>query len=173
MITLISGTNRPGSNTSRVARAYSGVLASLQAEHQLFSLENLPRDFAFSYMPGEHSPDYKTVCQTQVRDVQKFIIAIPEYNGTFPGIFKLFIDSLRPEDLKGKKAALVGVSTGRGGNLRGLDHLTAALHYLGMNIYPGHLPISRVRDLLDEDENLADPVILRAMHMQAEGFLSF
>jgi chromate reductase, NAD(P)H dehydrogenase (quinone) len=68
---------------------------------------------------------------------------------------------------------MVGVGTGRGGNIRGIDHLTGALHYLGVTVYPGHLPVSRLRELLDAEGNLVDPVILRAMRMQAEGFMRF
>ncbi|HLG02216.1 MAG TPA: NAD(P)H-dependent oxidoreductase [Bacteroidia bacterium] len=173
MITLISGTNRPGSNTLKVATAYSAVLDILKVAHHLISLENLPVDFARSYMPQSQPAEFKELVKTKIRDVQKFIVVIPEYNGTFPGIFKLFIDSLNPEDLRGKKIAVVGVSTGRGGNARGIDHITAAFLYLGMHVYPGHLPISRLRELLGKEEELADPVILRAMHMQAEGFSRF
>jgi chromate reductase, NAD(P)H dehydrogenase (quinone) len=173
MITLLSGTNRPGSNTLKVTRAYSRVLDTLGAEHSLLSLESLPQDFAVSYMPDSQSAEFRQLIGQYIRPVQKFIVVIPEYNGTFPGIFKLFLDSLHPADLKSKKIALVGVATGRGGNQRGMDQLTGALHYMGMNVYPGHLPVSRLRELLDENGELVDPVILRAMHMQGEGFLNF
>lgn len=173
MITLISGTNRPNSNTLKVAKTYSSVLSEIGAAHQLLSLEDLPKDFAFAYFPDSQSSAFRTLTDTFIRQAGKFIIVIPEYNGTFPGIFKLFLDSLHPNELKGKKVAIAGVSTGRGGNLRGIDHLTGAFHYLGMTVYPGHLPISRLRELQDADGNLADEVVLRAMKMQGEGFMNF
>lgn len=173
MITLISGTNRLHSNTLKVTKTYSSVLSGIGAEHRLLSLEDLPKDFAFGYFPDTQSPAFKLLMDTFIRKADKFIVVIPEYNGSFPGIFKLFLDSVHPNDLKGKKVAMVGVSTGRGGNLRGMDHLTGAFHYLGMNVYPGHLPISRLRELLDADGNLTDEVVLRAMKMQGEGFVNF
>jgi chromate reductase, NAD(P)H dehydrogenase (quinone) len=132
MITLVSGTNRPGSTTAKVAGAYSNLLSRLGAGHQLLSLESLPRDFAFTYMYDTQGPETRDIIEKYVRNAEKLIIVIPEYNGTFPGIFKLFIDAIHPRDLAGKKLAMVGVSSGRGGNLRGIDQLTNALHYLGV-----------------------------------------
>jgi NAD(P)H-dependent FMN reductase len=173
MITLISGTNRPGSNTLKVASAYSEILTGLGAAHRLLSLESLPRDFAFDYFADSQSPEFKKMIETEVRPAEKFVVVIPEYNGSFPGIFKLFLDAVHPNDLKGKKAAMVGVATGRGGNLRGMDHLSGTFHYLGITVYPGLLPISRLRDSLDQHGQLSDEVVLRAMRMQAEGFLKF
>lgn len=173
MVTLISGTNRPGSNTRKVAQTYSGILGELDIPHRLLSLEDLPQDFAFSYLSDRQPAAFNQLLDTFIRPVQKFILVIPEYNGTFPGIFKLFLDAIHPNDLKGKKVAMVGVATGRGGNLRGMDQLTGAFHYLNMAVYPGHLPISRLRELLDAEGKLADPVVLRAMRMQAEGFAAF
>ncbi len=173
MITLVSGTNRPGSNTAKVAMAYSAVLSGLDASHQLLSLENLPRDFAFTYMTDTQSPEIRGMIDKYVRNADKLIVVIPEYNGTFPGIFKLFLDAIHPRDIAGKKLAIVGVSSGRGGNVRGIDQLTNALHYMAVNIFPQHVAVSRVRDLFDAEGRLSDPFTLAALEKQAKGFLAF
>lgn len=173
MITLISGTNRPGSNTRKVTNAYSEVLNSLGQEHHLLSLEDLPRDFAFTYFPESQSAEFKEMVEQYIRSAQKYIVVMPEYNGTFPGIFKLFLDAIHPNDVKGKKIAMAGVATGRAGNLRGIDSLTGAFHYLGMTVYPRNLPISLFRDKLDAAGNFSDELTLRAIKMQVEGFLEF
>jgi chromate reductase, NAD(P)H dehydrogenase (quinone) len=78
MITLISGTNRPGSNTLKVTNAYSAILRELGADHHLLSLEQLPRDFAFSYLDGPQSPDFQSLVDAQIRAVEKLIVVIPE-----------------------------------------------------------------------------------------------
>jgi chromate reductase, NAD(P)H dehydrogenase (quinone) len=173
MITLVSGTNRGGSNTFKVAKAYSELLSRLGTGHQLLSLEDLPRDFAFTYMAASQSADTQAMIEKYVRNAGRFIVVVPEYNGTFPGIFKLFLDALHPRDLAGKKLALVGVSSGRGGNIRGLDQLTNAFHYLGVNIYPFQVPVSRIRDLVDPEGNLVDTATLAVLEKQAKGFLAF
>lgn len=173
MITLISGTNRPGSNTYRVTQAYSRVLEQLGAYHRVLSLESLPRDFAFTYLSDAQTDSFREILDSYVRPADKFISVIPEYNGSFPGIFKLFLDAIHPNDLRGKKMALVGLANGRSGNLRGIDSLTGALHYLGITVYPKNMPISLIREKMDAQGQLSDEATLKAIRMQMEGFLQF
>jgi chromate reductase len=71
------------------------------------------------------------------------------------------------------KACLVGVSTGRAGNLRGMEHLTNILNYLKINVYHNKLPISRVDTLLDANGNLTDVETQKVVDWQLEGFLKF
>jgi NAD(P)H-dependent FMN reductase len=71
------------------------------------------------------------------------------------------------------KACLVGVSTGRAGNLRGMEHLTNILNYLKINVYHNKLPISRVDTLMDAQGNLTDADTLKVIDWQLEGFLKF
>jgi len=171
MITLISGTNRPGSNTLKVAKAYSAALTRLKVPHQIFSLEELPRDFAFSYMSD--SMDFRKLLEKYILNVEKIIVVVPEYNGTFPGIFKLFLDGIRHGTLAGKKVALVGVASGRGGNIRGLDHLVGALHYLQVRVFHDLLPVSHVRELFNPQGELKDEATVKAIERQVEGFVKF
>lgn len=173
MITLISGTNRPGSNTRKVTDAYSRLLDSIGEEHLFFSLEDLPRDFAFSYLEGRKSADFDKIMSEFILPADKLLLVIPEYNGSFPGIFKLFLDAIHPIDLHGKKVTMTGVATGRSGNLRGIDGLTGAFHYMGMTVYPKNLPISLLRDKLNASGDFNDEATLKAMRIQLEGFIAF
>jgi NAD(P)H-dependent FMN reductase len=97
---------------------------------------------------------------------QKIVFIVPEYNGSFPGVLKIFLDAVHPDTNRGKKVALVGVSSGRAGNIRGLDHLTGVLHYLGMHILPNKLPISSVLTLLDANGSLKDENTIKALEKQ-------
>jgi len=71
----------------------------------------------------------------------------------------------------GKHALLVGVSTGRAGNLRGMEHLTGILHYLKMKVHHNKLPISVVNTLLEADGAIRDARTLEAIHAQLDEFL--
>lgn len=105
--------------------------------------------------------------------MDRFVFVIPEYNGSYPGIAKLFLDTINPAIWEGKKAALVGVATGRAGNLRGMDHLTAVLNYLKMEVYSQKIPLSSVHQHLNESGTIALTEYSELLKKQIEGFLKF
>lgn len=172
MITIISGTNRPGSTTRLIAGYYSELLTELGHENRLYSLEDLPREFAFTDLYGKRSAAFQEQLDTYIIPAERFVAILPEYNGTFPGIFKLMFDGIAPSILRGKKIGMVGVANGRGGNLRGLDQLTAAMHYLQLMVYPKHLPLSLIQDHLSP-ERVLDVVTLEALKAHASGVATF
>ena len=172
-ITIISATNRQDSNTEKVANYYLSVLKSKGVEVDLFSLKSLPESFLHSDLFGKRSPDFQKFIDLHIVHQTKFIFIVPEYNGSFAGILKVFLDAISPAVWTDNKACLVGVSTGRAGNLRGLEHLTNILNYLKLNVYHNKLPISRVDTLLDADGNLTDVETQKVIDAQLEGFLKF
>lgn len=166
MILIISGTNRIGSNTLKVAKHYEKQLQEKGENVQLLSLEDLKS------IHKEES--FIAMEEAFLKPATKFIILSPEYNGSFAGVLKLLIDL---SDIKsvwyGKKTALVGVANGRAGNLRGLDNLTNMFHYMKVNVLPNKLPISVVSTLLHEDGTLKDEGTIKAIDTQIEEFLNF
>jgi NAD(P)H-dependent FMN reductase len=72
-----------------------------------------------------------------------------------------------------KKVLLTGVSTGRAGNLRGMEHLTGCLLHMKMTVHPNRLPISLVHTLLDENNMFIEHRTLTAVNNQLEEFLFF
>src|SRR6187549_3018486 len=140
MYLIISGTNRVGSNTLKVAKEYQRILKEKSIDSALLSLEGvnlLTRDAAFEKIENE-----------MIIPTDHYIIISPEYNGSFPGALKLLFDTGKTHALWWyKKALLTGVSTGRAGNLRGMDHLASVLHYLKVMVHPNQLPISSVDKL--------------------------
>jgi chromate reductase, NAD(P)H dehydrogenase (quinone) len=173
MITIISGTNRPKSNTRNIADSYSSFLSEANVANQVLSLEDLPLEFAFSDLYGKRSEAFGKIMDEQIIPVQKMVVVMPEYNGTFPGILKLFFDAVSPDHLRGKKMALIGVAAGRAGNLRGIDQLTNAMHYMRVHIYPNHVPISMVRNLLDAEGKLTDEATIKTLRAHAEDFAKY
>ncbi len=173
MITIISATNRPHSNTLKVAKSYTQLLEKQGVASRLLSLESLSPDLNFMDLYGKHSDKFQQLLEEFIIPAEKFVFIVPEYNGSYPGILKLFIDAIHPDVNRGKKAALVGVASGRAGNLRGLDHLTGVLHYLGIYVHPNKLPISSVTSLLNEEGTIKDEVTIKALDKQIQEFLSW
>jgi chromate reductase len=166
MILLISGTDRPNSNTARIANFYQNWLIENKIDHQYLSLENIDLN--------RDSSTFAIMQESLLIPATKFILIMPEYNGTFPGIVKLMIDR---SDVKScwhhKKILLTGVASGRAGNLRGMEHLTGALLYLKMHVHPDRLPISSVDKLLDQHGVLADEETKKAIQHQLKSFIEF
>ena len=105
---------------------------------------------------------------------QKFVFIMPEYNASFPGILKVMMDNT---DIKKswwhKKAALVGLSDGRAGNIRGLEHMTAILHYMKVNVLYNKILLSKVGEEMDADGNITKPATLDAIKLQIDELLNF
>jgi chromate reductase, NAD(P)H dehydrogenase (quinone) len=173
MITIFSSTNRNDSHTYKISQLYSLALNDEKIENQIFSLKDIPENFLTEELYGKRSIAFNSAVEKYIAQVEKFIFIIPEYNGSFPGILKLFIDGVPPSLWAKKKAALVGVSTGRAGNLRGLDHFTGVLHYLKMEVY-SNKPVYPVVDKYFAGENdLIKVDYNKKIIGQINGFVSF
>ncbi len=148
---IISGTNRPNSNSLKVGEAYCEELLNLGESCQLLNLEDLPRDFVFSDAFGERSEEMQGWIDELIQPATHFIFVVAEYNGSFPGILKAFIDCVPPAAFHYKKASLIGLSSGHSGALRAQDQLTAILNYLKVNVHYAKPKFSGIERMLTED----------------------
>jgi chromate reductase, NAD(P)H dehydrogenase (quinone) len=165
MITIISGTNRPNSNTLKVAKEYQRILKDKNFEANLLSLEAinvLQKDAAFDKIEKE-----------VIIASQQYIFVVPEYNGSFAGVLKTFIDTTAQTSWFNKQALLVGNATGRAGNLRGLDHLSSVLNHIKITVHPNKLPISVVNTLMDSQGRFTDEGTIKAISTQLDDFLKW
>ena len=112
------------------------------------------------------------ITEKYISPAERVVIVAAEYNGSYPGILKAFIDAVHPDHWKGKKAALVGISSGRSGNVRGLEHLTGVLHYLQVEVCSVKPVISGIDGLLAGEE-LNNEETIDVLWQQAERFLAF
>jgi chromate reductase, NAD(P)H dehydrogenase (quinone) len=159
--------------TSIVAETYADMLRKRNIDVQILGLDKLP-EVSISdsiYKNGEH--ELENFGHSLFNSADKFIVVMPEYNGSFPGILKLIIDSCNTEVFKYKRFALVGVSSGRAGNLRGMDHLAEILNYLKAEVYSQKLPISSIRQLTNMDSKLVDLPTITAIDNHVTGYLHY
>jgi chromate reductase len=180
MITIISGTNRKGSATEKFAKHfYKLVKSKTKQPVKFFSLQKLPDDVlhAGMYSGKKQSKALRKIQEEIMIPAEKFIFVSPEYNGSFPGVLKLFIDACSVHEyqptFKGKKAGLVGIASGRAGNLRGMDHLSSVLNHVGTEVMGAKLPISQCSGLMDEKGIISDKNILAAIESHVDAFLKY
>jgi len=172
MITLISGTSRLNSNSRKVANQYQDLLNEKGISANLLDLSELAPD-CFGPCAEEYlHPDLRQIQEELIRPATHLLFVAPEYNGSIPGVLKALMDFTEIKAWHGKKACLVGVATGRAGNLRGLDHLCAILMHCKINVLPNKLPISAVGKLLTPEGRL-DESTRTAISRQLDEFLVF
>jgi chromate reductase, NAD(P)H dehydrogenase (quinone) len=146
-IVIIVGTNRPNSLSREIAEYYQSILANLGATGIILDLVNLPHDFTVSAM---YENSGKNEAFNNLRDLlgktDKFVFIVPEYNGSYPGVLKAFIDGLPyPNSFANKKAALVGLSSNMQGAAIALSHLNDVFSYLGMNTLALRVKLAQIR----------------------------
>lgn len=180
MITIISGTNRKGSATEKFAKHFYKLIKSKTKQPvKFFSLQKLPDDILHvgMYSGKKQSKALRKIQEEIMIPAEKFIFVCPEYNGSFPGVLKLFLDACSIHEyqptFKGKKAGLVGIASGRAGNLRGMDHLSTVLNHVGTEVMGAKLPISQCEDLIDKKGVISDKNTLEAIESHVDAFLEY
>jgi NAD(P)H-dependent FMN reductase len=101
-------------------------------------------------------------------------VVTPEYNGSFPGVLKYFIDLLKfPESFEHKPVAYVGESSGLWGGLRSVEQLQMVFGYRHAHSYPVRVFIPGVNKLFDGEGRLTDGAIEDRLGQQVRGFLKY
>lgn len=170
-ILIISGTNRPGSN----ARVIAGILAELygRAAHEaaLLDLVDLPLELFTPQAYAVKPPTFEIVRRAVVA-ARGLHVVVPEYNGSFPGVLKYFIDHLKfPESFERKPVAFVGESDGRFGALRAVEQLQLVFGYRNAHIYPQRVFIPGVGDELAANGGSLGADYRDRLERQVAGFL--
>jgi NAD(P)H-dependent FMN reductase/sugar phosphate isomerase/epimerase len=173
MISLIVGTNRPGSNSARIARQVAELYAELGEPLNVIDLGHFPAD-AFS--PGAYASRSAAVATASDAVVQSrgLVIIVPEYNGSYSGALKHFIDLLPfPSAFERRPVAFIGLAAGEWGGLRPVEHLQGVFGYRNAHIYPERVFIPGIYQLIGADGRLNDEKLVTRLRRQAAGFLGF
>ena len=173
MIVVISGTNRPGSNTRRVSQQVAGLYQELGVEHSVMDLAHLPTEIfdpsSYAAKPAAFQPFADGVLAATGLHV-----ITPEYNGSMPGVLKYFIDMLKfPESFDRKPVCFTGLAAGMWGALLPVEQLQSIFGYRNAHIYPERVFISGIGDKFDEAGTLKDAELVGRLRRQADGFAAF
>jgi len=118
MITLLVGTNRPGSNTRKVAKHVEESYAELKVPLRVLDLALLPPEIFSPNSYGEKPKAFEDFSEA-ILQAEGLHVLTPEYNGGMPGVLKYFIDMLKfPESFEKRPVCFVGVAAGVWGGLR-------------------------------------------------------
>lgn len=173
MITVISGTNRPDSNTLKIARRAVDGLRRIGEEAEILDLTQLPLELFDGASYGE-KPEAFAVFQERIIDTDGILTVIPEYNGAFPGVMKYFIDMLRfPESLYEKPAGFIGIAAGQWGAVRAVEQLEMVFQYRHAHLFGRRVFIPHIGRALADDGRFVDPDLEKRFGEALEKFADF
>jgi len=157
----------------KVARTIEGHYRDAGAKTALLSLTELPAE-VFQGSAYASKPPAMVAIQQRVLDASGLHVVTPEYNGSFPGVLKYFIDMLTfPESFERKPVAFVGEAAGIWGGLRSVEQLQQIFGYRNAHIFPERVFIPGVAKQLDANGKLIDPALDERLNKQCVGFAQF
>lgn len=172
-ITILSGTDRPGSQALKIAHYIQPLYDRHGAEAKVVSLRDFPLREAEGGKYGESLPEIEAFREQVIR-TDGLVIVVPEYNGSFPGILKMFIDYLPfPEAFENMPIAFIGESSGAFGALRAVEQLQMVCAYRNAQIFPERVFIQRVTQNFSETDGIKDEFVSKLLDSQIQGFSRF
>jgi NAD(P)H-dependent FMN reductase len=173
MITIISGTNRPDSNTRKIAVLIEGIYQKASVPVQLLDLAELPPEI-FNPASYAEKPAAFTRFAEAVVHSRGLVIVTPEYNGGPPGVLKYFIDMLPfPESFEARPVCFVGLAAGLWGALRPVEQLQQIFGYRNAFIFPERVFIPGIQNHLSPEGTLKNAEIFERLRSQAKAFTVF
>jgi NAD(P)H-dependent FMN reductase len=175
-IVVVVGTNRKGALSKPLAEVIATNHRDAGATVDIIDLSEMGPEFLLP-------TSYKEPAQQVTHLVDRFLAAdgvhfiVPEYNGSFPGVVKLFIDHLPyPAGFDKRPCAFVGLAAGQFAGLRAVEHLQGVAGYRNALQYPRRVFIASSFQLFDGDPAngvFADEKMSERLQEQCTGFQAF
>lgn len=172
---IISGTNRRESRTLQVAKLIQSFYQDSGETTELLDLSTLPYDqlTGEDYPgPGKTPPPAWATAVNTVTQSEAIIFVVPEYNGSFPGALKYFLDHWKyPETFEARPVCFVGLG-GTFGGLRPVEHLQQVMNYRNAYVFPQRVFLFNIWNVL-KDGQLTDANMMTLLKNQVVGFQKF
>ncbi len=173
MIQIISGTNRPGSLSLQVSRYCQSILRESGSEASVLDLAELswPTPTSTYKSESDESVGLEGAVK-KISEARGLVCIVPEYNGSYPGILKYFIDHWKfPESFEYRPVAFIGLG-GRFGGLRPVEHLQQVFGYRNAFVFPQRVFVANVYNVFKEGR-FTDSVLEGLVHDELKGFVRF
>ncbi|MAL18983.1 MAG: NADPH-dependent oxidoreductase [Balneola sp.] len=170
---IISSTDRPNSNALKVSKYVQSLYKERGVEAGVISLADFPLKEVIGGPYGKDLPAVEKF-RRPIVEADGLIFVIPEYNGSYPGILKLFVDYLPfPQAFEKMPMAFIGESAGAFGALRSVEQFQMVANYRNALQFPERVFIPRVTDEFDEESGLKDEFKQKLLLSQIDNFIKF
>ena len=155
-IVLLSATDRPNSKAIEIAGYLKRKFINEGALPEIVSLEEYPLTSVAGGRYGDAIPEVEAFNE-RILSADGVVFIVPEYNGSFPGILKMFIDYLPfPRAFKNLPLAFVGEASGAFGGLRAVEQLQQICGYRNALMFPERVFIQRVNQNFSPETGISD-----------------
>lgn len=146
-IPVVLGTAREGRYSESVAKFVHSIAETGEIETELVDV----KDFETTHtIPTWEESDKTKKWRAIAARASGFVFIIPEYNRSFPGEFKILLD-MAYKEYEGKAVGVVGVSSGKIGGARMIEHLMQVFTYLQMRVVIPSVYVGLVQTLSREE----------------------
>ncbi|MEQ1790007.1 MAG: NAD(P)H-dependent oxidoreductase [Rickettsiales bacterium] len=124
----------------------------------------------------DNPPEEALSFSKKIADVDGIIIAMPEYNWSFPGSLKNIIDwtsIINPNPMAGKTVLLMSATTSARGGIIGLQQLKLPLESQNMFVFNKVFPLAHAQNSFTESGELIDKVQESLFSIIIKGYISF
>ncbi|MFU8896658.1 MAG: NADPH-dependent FMN reductase [Gammaproteobacteria bacterium] len=171
----ISGSLRRGSLNTAVLRAAQS-LVDTGVEFEIATLQGIPL-YDGDVEQSEGLPRAVVALKERIMASDGVILATPEYNNSFPGVFKNAIDWLSrpgsdiPRIFGDRPFAIMGCSPGGFGTILSQDAWLPVMRALRVRLWTGgRLMISQASDAFDDQGRLTDDTTLKQLENYVNTF---
>ena len=174
MIEVIVCTNRKGSNSAKIANLVLCKFKESGQESKLLDLSSIDWGELNSNIYGEENrPQSMKPLIDRIDRAEGLYLICPEYNGSYPGVIKTFIDYWSyPKSFEKRPVCFTGLG-GVFGGLRPVEHLQQIFGYRNAFIFPERVFLQNVWSVLGEDREIKNDLMLNLLNQQVKNFLKF
>lgn len=179
-IIAFSGSTRKGSFNQALVRV--AAEGALEADAEVIVLELADFDLPLFNEDLEREqglPAKAKELRELFLNADGFLLASPEYNGSFTAVLKNALDWLsRPQGdglspFQGKIAAIMAASPGGLGGLRALPHVRTVLSNLGVVVIPDQIALPAAHSAFDANGSIADADMQTAVKALGQKVVAF
>lgn len=170
---IISGTDMPNSKALEVSEYIRSLYEKEGVQVNITDLVDFPLADVVGGKYGQDIPSIEEF-RKPVLEADALLFVIPEYNGSFPGILKIFIDYMPyPGAFVKKPIAYVGIAGGAFGGLRPVEQFQMVANYMDAHQFPERVFISRVQDMFHPAQGILDEFRQKLLESQTQGFIKY
>jgi len=174
MIEVIACTDRKGSNSAKIAHLIINKIKETNEEAGFIDLAAIDWSQLNANAYGlDNRPESMKPLVDRIDQADGLYLICPEYNGSYPGVVKTFIDHWSyPVSFEKRPVCFIGLG-GLFGGLRPVEHLQQVFGYRNSFIFPERVFLQNVWSVINENGEITDETMSTLVDQQVKNFVKF